>query len=120
MVLSDSMTTCTKVSFPFFMVFVEESLHIIICNSLSVGIRCGVSKSKSICDSTMVLVDTSIMKQNCFQHFTIRQYQDKKRRTPALLDNPFVFCSSISKFVLKAAENTILWLEIHRRQSSVR
>ena len=70
------MTTCTKVSLPSSMVFVEGSLDVITSNGLSDS--CGFNRSKSVCDSTLVLVDKTIMKQNCFQHFTISQYHDKK------------------------------------------
>ena len=63
------------------MVFVEESLDVIFSKGLSVGISYGVNRSKSTWDSALVLVDKSIMKQNCFQHFTISQYHDKKKST---------------------------------------
>ena len=63
------------------MVFLEESLDVIFCKGLSVGISYGVNRSKSTCDSALVLVHKSIMKQNCFQHFTISQYLDKKKST---------------------------------------
>ena len=54
---SDSMTTCTEVYLPSFIVFVEETLDVIICNGFAVGISCGAARSKSICDSALVLVD---------------------------------------------------------------
>ena len=76
---NDWITTCTKVSLPSSMVYVEDALDFMICNGFSAGISCGVARSKSICDSALVLVDISITKQNCFQHFTISQYDDKKR-----------------------------------------
>ena len=84
------------------MVFVEESLCVIIRNGLSVGITCGVARSKSIYETKLFLT------------FYKKPVPQRKRRTPALLNNSHVFCSSISKVVLKAVENTILLLEIHR------
>ena len=59
----------------------EILYDVIFCNGLSVGISCGVDRSKSICVSALVLVDKSIMKQNCFQQFAISQYHDKKKST---------------------------------------
>ena len=67
-----------KISLPSSMVFVEESLDVIICNIFSVGISCVVPRSKSICDSILLLVNISNRKRNCFQYFTISQYHDKK------------------------------------------
>ena len=68
----------TKISLPSSMVFVEESLDVIICNIFSVWISCGVSRSRSICDSALLLVNIFNRKRNCFQHFTTNQYHDKK------------------------------------------
>ena len=71
------MTTFIKIPSPSSIVFVEESLDVIIGNSLSIGISCGVAGSKSNSGSEPVLVDKSIMKKNCFQYFTINQCHDK-------------------------------------------
>ena len=51
------MTTYVKVSLLSSMVFIEETLDVIIYNGLSVGISCGVARSKSICNFALVLVD---------------------------------------------------------------
>ena len=56
----------------------------------------------------------SIYETKLFLTFYKKPAPQRKRRTPALLNNSHVFCSSISKVVLKAVENTILLLEIHR------
>ena len=71
------MTTFTKIPLPLSMVFVEESLDVIICNSLSIGDSYGIAGSKSNSGSELVLVDESIMVKNCFQNFTIIQCRDK-------------------------------------------
>ena len=59
---SDSMTTCTEVCLPSFIVFVEETLDVIICNGFAVGISCGAARSKSICDSLIETTPLYIIK----------------------------------------------------------
>ena len=110
---SDWMTTSTKVYLPSSLVFVDESLDVVTDNGLSFGISCGVNKSKSVCDSALVLADISIMKQNCFQNFTKSQYHNKKKNTC------FDWQSTrILRFYFKSwkpVENMILCWEILRK-----
>ena len=72
----------TKTSLPSSMVFVEESLDVIICNIFSVGISCVVPRSKSICVSALLLVNIFIGKRICFQHFAINQHHDNPPPPP--------------------------------------
>ena len=80
----------TKTSLPSSMVFVEESLDVIICNIFSVGITCVVPRSKSICDSALLLVNIFIRKRICFRHFAISRHHDKNSPLLCLINHLFL------------------------------